>query len=137
MTVLRSRASLEIEGNPGRASARHAKHHPVARALFVIGEEDVAVVRHAFQHAREASAANALLARRRHEGSILRQHLGNSPVVRNCVVRTSARDRNLKGLTWLTQGSRVSGEVFEMDGLGLPGRGSRGLDQIHEGLWPA
>src|SRR6516225_977937 len=60
--VVTCSAASEIEHEHGRAVARTARQQLVVGGALFVGQVEVAVVRLAGQHAREAGAAHALLA---------------------------------------------------------------------------
>src|SRR6267154_2635525 len=103
---------LDIEHQHLALGSRDARQHPVASTFLLGAEKDVAMVRNAFQNARQAGSAHALSARRFNANAVLREHLGNRLPLRHRVNTSAAGQSDLKRSVRPGWDRRAGGKVF-------------------------
>lgn len=90
------------------------------------------MIRLAFEHPREARAADTLLAGSRDADAALGQYVDDALGHRHGKSAATSGQGHFEGLALAGQGQRIGGEVLDVHGPGRPGRCRHFLDQVHE-----
>lgn len=89
-------SQVEHERLAARPGARNAGRELVVLRAFVVGEEQVVVLDIAFEHTRQAGAANTLFARGRHHETMGGQHLDDGLMLLDGEAGAGACDLDVK-----------------------------------------
>src|SRR5262245_23322875 len=112
-SACRDGCALAVDGDLLAARTRHANHDVVL--AFMIGKDQIAVIRFTCKHFGAAGTASACFARARHLEAVLAENLENSLRGRNIEHRARARKLDLERLVVGLMGLGFA-ESLEMHG---------------------